>query len=177
MQKNTILLIVNTVLVLGVIAYLLITSPKKEQLAYLELTKIYSEFSMKKELEAKLRSVQLKRQNILDSLKLDLKMLSREIENGSPNDKEKLMLFAEKKEAYYELDKKFMEDNENTAKMFDEQIFTQINQYTKDFGVKNNYTIIFGADGSGNLMYAKDALNITDEVKKYVNQRYKGKIN
>lgn len=177
MQKNIIFLIVNTVLVLGIVAYLLVASPKNQKLGYVELTKIYSEFSLKKELEAKLKSVQLKRQNILDSLKLDLKMLSREIENGNRNDKEKLVLFGEKKEAYYELDKKFAEDNQNTAKMFDEQIFTQINQYTKDFGVKHNYTIIFGTDGSGTLMYAQDALNVTDEVKKYVNERYKGKIN
>ena len=34
--------------------------------------------------------------------------------------------------------------------------------------------VIFGANGDGNLMLADDAVNITEEVKGYVNERFKG---
>jgi Skp family chaperone for outer membrane proteins len=49
-----------------------------------------------------------------------------------------------------------------------------MNQYVKDFGSKYGYTYIFGADGSGFLMYSLEANNITKEVKEYINSRYKG---
>ena len=50
----------------------------------------------------------------------------------------------------------------------------QLNQYVKEFGEKNSYDIIHGANGNGSLMYAKDILNLTEEVKAFINNKYKG---
>jgi len=38
---------------------------------------------------------------------------------------------------------------------------------------KNWYTYIFGATGDGGLMYAKEGLDITAEITKFVNTKYK----
>lgn len=40
--------------------------------------------------------------------------------------------------------------------------------------VKKGYRYIFGAEGSGVLMYADERNNITKEVIEYINARYKG---
>ena len=49
------------------------------------------------------------------------------------------------------------------------------NQYIKDYGIQNNYILIFGVSGQGNIMYANDGLDATEEVIEYVNKRYQGK--
>ncbi|MCZ8023316.1 MAG: OmpH family outer membrane protein [Cyclobacteriaceae bacterium] len=54
------------------------------------------------------------------------------------------------------------------------EVLTQVNAYLKKFGEKNGYTIIFAATEYGNIAYAKDELNITDEVLKGLNAEYKG---
>lgn len=54
-------------------------------------------------------------------------------------------------------------------------VLNDINDLVEEFGEKNNYQIIHGATGGGNLMYAKDALNITDEVLMELNTQYKNR--
>jgi outer membrane protein len=46
----------------------------------------------------------------------------------------------------------------------------------QDYGKKHGYDFIYGAQGSGNLMYANGQKNITDEVLKYINERYQGNV-
>ena len=49
-----------------------------------------------------------------------------------------------------------------------------MSQYILDYGKNNNYDLILGADGNGVLMYANDKMNISEEITKYINSRYKG---
>lgn len=143
------------------------------KIGYLDLNKVFSNFEMKKELELKMKAIQEQRNALLDSLKLDLKILARQIDENK--DYKKLEYFEKKRELYVNQEEKFKEENLKNAKMFDEQIFTQINQYVKDFGIKKNYALIFGAEGSGTLMYAEETLNLTEELQSYINERYLGK--
>jgi outer membrane protein len=129
---------------------------------------------LKKELESKLMKVKNQRQAVLDSLEFELKVISKEIYAGKNTDKNKLTVFETKREQYLVKKQEFSEDNENLSAQFDEQIFRQMNQYVKDFGEKKSYSYIFGANGQGVLMYAKESEDITDEVLKYINERYKG---
>jgi outer membrane protein len=147
---------------------------KKEKVGYVELAKLMNEFQMKKELENNVTRVKEKRQAILDSLELELKLISRQLESTKQNDKDKVNGFQVKRESYFEKKKSFEDDIEKITNQYNSQIATQINQYIKDFGSKNNYSLIFGAEGSGALMYAPEERNITNETIKYMNERYAG---
>jgi len=68
----------------------------------------------------------------------------------------------------------FVEDNALMVQRSKEQIATQLNQYLEDFTKEQGYDYIFGATGAGSLMGAKEAYNVTDEVLRYANERYKG---
>lgn len=70
--------------------------------------------------------------------------------------------------------KSFEEDNEKMVKQYDENIIKQLNQYVKDYGEKNKYQFIYGADGSGNLMYADSTYDLTKKIIEYVNERFNG---
>jgi outer membrane protein len=54
-----------------------------------------------------------------------------------------------------------------------DSIVTKVKDYVKEYGKDNNYTYIFGSNESANIMYAKDGLDITDEILEKLNASYK----
>ena len=62
------------------------------------------------------------------------------------------------------------EDNQMTKKVLDE-----INAYIKEYGKKNHYRIILAATDYGNIAYAEDGLDRTEEVLEGLNKKYSGR--
>ncbi|ALM09327.1 membrane protein [Sediminicola sp. YIK13] len=54
-------------------------------------------------------------------------------------------------------------------------IINDINDYVKEYGKNNGYRIIFGASGSGNIMYADDLSDLTTTILTDLNASYEGK--
>jgi len=54
-------------------------------------------------------------------------------------------------------------------------VVNDINAYVKEYGKENGYPIIFGAGGSGNIMYAEDTSDLTSKVLEGLNAQYEGK--
>lgn len=54
-------------------------------------------------------------------------------------------------------------------------VINDINDYVKEYGKKNKYQIIFGASGSGNIMYAAEGTDLTQKVLEGLNADYDGK--
>jgi len=54
-------------------------------------------------------------------------------------------------------------------------VLTQVNVFLKKYGEKKGYTIILAATEYGNLAYASEALDITEEVLTGLNSEYAGK--
>jgi outer membrane protein len=55
------------------------------------------------------------------------------------------------------------------------QVITQINAYLKKYGKQKGYRIIFAATDYGNIAYAEDDMDITEEVLVGLNEEYQGK--
>jgi outer membrane protein len=55
------------------------------------------------------------------------------------------------------------------------EVVSQVNAYLKKYGEANGYKIVMAATEYGNIAYADEALNITDEVLAGLNKEYKGK--
>ena len=49
----------------------------------------------------------------------------------------------------------------------------QINAYTQQYAETQGYDIVLGTTLSGNILYGKEAIDITDEVLIYLNQQYR----
>jgi outer membrane protein len=163
---------------MGIVSIALLYSytPSAEKTAFIDINKIFSEFTLKKELEMQLTKVKDARKTVIDSLELELKLLSKQIQTEQQKNSKNIVLFEIKKEEYLQKKQQFDSDLDAISKQYDNQIITQMNQYVKDYGNKHGYTYIFGADGSGFLMYSKEQKDITEDVKKYINNRYKGNI-
>ncbi|GAB5400284.1 MAG: OmpH family outer membrane protein [Aureisphaera sp.] len=53
-------------------------------------------------------------------------------------------------------------------------VINDINDYVKEYGKQHNHSIIFGASGSGNIMYADEASDLTEIVLEGLNKEYQG---
>lgn len=142
----------------------------RKKMCFFHTAELYNGFQMKKELERELDKIQSARNLLLDSLKTDAEQAAVAARQNAALQND----FLRKRNLFIEKEKQFAEDNNATARRYTEQIWTQLNQYVKDYGNKNGYTYILGADGSGTLMYAEEDENITGPLLIFVNERYKG---
>tara|TARA_B110000967_G_scaffold202558_1_gene241605 strand:+ start:594 stop:1127 length:534 start_codon:yes stop_codon:yes gene_type:complete len=53
-------------------------------------------------------------------------------------------------------------------------VINDINDYVKDYGKQQGHQIIFGASGSGNIMYANEASDLTQTVLEGLNADFEG---
>lgn len=155
----------------GLAFYFRHTSTK---VAYVDIQQVYDNFEMKKELEAKFNSAQQVQKGILDSMALSLRLLDNQITSGQGNDKTST-LFESKKKDFLTQQSYFENQAEGVTKEYSSQIWKQLNQYVKDYGDKKGYDLIVGGNGTGNVMHARESMNITKEVLEFVNEKYKGK--
>lgn len=172
MIKKYLNVLMFVVVFAAILSCYFILESKIPKVAYVDIEKVYNEFSMKKELESKLINVQQARKLILDSLKIELNALSQNIK--SEKDVANIQNFQFKKQEYLLKEERFNEDNQATTDSYNSQIWKQIKQYVKDYGKQNAYTIISGADETAVVLYGDENVNITETVIKYVNERYAG---
>lgn len=144
-----------------------------EKTGFIEIGKVLEDFKLRIELNNNLTNLKEVRQSILDTLELELNILSRQID--SEKAKDKISVFGAKRDHYIDRKHRYENEIDSLSRIYDQQVTVQINQYVKDFGIENNFIYIFGAEGSGALMYAIDSKNITNDVKKYINEKYLGK--
>lgn len=164
--------IVNTSLLLVVLAFVAFSAMDKPKLAYVDLGTVFNEFEMQKELNNRLDQLSNTRQVQQDSLELNLQRIasSPEFDQNNPDAR-----FMQLRTMYLQNQERFEQDNQRMVQEYDKQIWTQLNQYLNDFGTNANYTFVFGANGQGSVMFAEPELNLTQEVIAYINERYDGK--
>jgi len=172
LKKGIILLVI--LLNIASMAAVIFHFKSEKRMGYIDLAKVFESFEYKKILEKDLESYTLQRQAALDSLVFDLKILKRRLQSGCSKKKsfEDSLHILDEKYQYFE--KQFSEERSRLTELYDEKILKQINQYVKDYGIGKGYDYIFGADGTGGLMYAEESEDITDEIIAYINSRFKG---
>ncbi|HSP12779.1 MAG TPA: OmpH family outer membrane protein [Salegentibacter sp.] len=54
-----------------------------------------------------------------------------------------------------------------------DSIVEKVKSYVEEYGEENGYTYIFGSNESASIMYAKDGLDLTEEILEELNASYK----
>jgi len=144
-----------------------------KKIKYVNLGQLYSDFEMKKELEATYVTVQKGRKHQLDSLEMELKFLNNKLDKEGETP-ELVRIFEEKRQNYLLRKQQFDEDDSQMQQQYTDKIRKQLNQYVMDFGKEKGLDYIFGAEGSGALMYAKEGDDYTKEILVYINNKFKG---
>lgn len=146
----------------------------KERTAFINMKEVFGKFEYKKEMESRYNKVFLAKKTLLDSLKLKIEFLSTREPKTEIEGKDLKNKLDELKQEYMYKQSKFEEENSTVINKYNQEIWEQLNQYIKDFGTENNYDYVFGTNGEGNLMYAKETKDITKQVLDYVNAKYQG---
>lgn len=165
------------VLVIGNIAFTGYSLYKpKYKLGFIYIDKAYDEFKGKKEIEREFKSIENRQNSILDSVKFQITDLEGKLKVATSPDKQRIQQLLDLNYANHDrLVKGFSDYNSKESQKQMQSLLKQINQYVKDYGDEKGYDFIYGANGSGSLMYAGDKDDITKEVTKYINVRYEGK--
>jgi outer membrane protein len=159
--------------ILFILLSVLLASCKKEKVAYMDIKQVFDEFKYKQDLEKELTGIKNKRKFSLDSMETNLRLLSKRAK-ADIGDKNLAAQFDIEKELY--LKRKYMleEEEEQMVKTYDAKIISQLNSYVKEYGKKNNYSLILGANSDGNIMYSDTTLDISKDIIKYINNKYEG---
>jgi outer membrane protein len=157
---------------LGVSAW---TYYKTPRLAYINNKRLFAEFTYKKELEKELTKVEQVKKAILDSLRLNFEFKAEQLGANKKNAEQENQLRTLQQQ-YLLKEKQFTDNYEEASKQYTDQIWKQLNQYVKDYGQEHGYDMIFGTTNSGEIMYAEEAEDLTDDVLKFANSRYQGTL-
>lgn len=145
-----------------------------DRAVYVDSIELYNGFNLTKDLEMKLESVQNNRLMILDSMAMQIESLGRQLQRDSDPDTKLVQFFEQIRNEYYMKEDQFAQDVQKLTQNYNEQIWNQLNEYTKQFGQDRGYSFILGGTGDGNIMYAKSDNDITKDLVAYVNRKYNG---
>ena len=144
--------------------FLIFSLPVKNDstLVYVDNAVVFSEFNLSKDLNKLHRSELENQGKKVDSL---VSLLRKKLPSDPENHLEQL--FVEENDRLNEMNKYF--SNEISI-----QVWERLNAYIQEFGEQNNYNLILGTRGDGNIMHAKEGLDVTEAFLKFANDRYEG---
>ena len=147
------------------------------ELVYVDVNKLMDGYERTKTERAKFEEKATAMQANVDSLiggwQEELKTYEKERSSMTEKELElKQELLANKQQQignYQQAIQKQIQEEDQKAT---QTVINDINDFVKEFGKKNKYKIIFGAGGSGNIMYADDGTDLTEEVLEGLNKEF-----
>lgn len=143
-------------------------------LAYVDSAKLMTEYrgmaDVKKTVETLEKAWQATIDTLTQELQNDIKKYEKE--RGQMSEREKKIseeLLGRKQQQFMQ----YKEGSKNKLAEDEQKItneaLTKVNGIITEYGKKNNYTIVFGTS-SGNIVYANEAINITEHVLEVLNK-------
>lgn len=160
---------------LGVLGWMSYSNSNGNQrIAYMDVTRVFNEFNLKKELQKKYTSHMASQKKIIDSLGFMVQRMGMDLENAIKPDSVKMNRFMLKRKQYMTLVREYDEQDKQLNSQYDGQIFAQMNEYIKEYGAENDFDLILGSMGNGNIMQGSERMDVTSDVVKFINEKYEG---
>ena len=164
MKKLKLLPVINLVLLIAGLVYVVImlNSTEKKQYGYIDNITLFSEFNMVQDLQQMKLPALKNQQRKLDSI---YQLMQQQ------TDPKALQEFKQK---VYVENNTFQKLSSDVKQQINSQAWERLNAYLEEFGKQKNVHLIFGIQGNGNIMYADDAYDFTNEAIQYANTKYEG---
>ena len=131
---------------------------------------------VRSEFETKAKNLNANVDSLMTDWQKEIKLYEKERSAMSGKELElKQELLSNKQQQLNNYQQAIQKQIEEEDKKSTQTVINDINDYVKEYGKKNNYEIIFGASGSGSIMYASDKADLTDEVLLGLNSEFDGK--
>lgn len=121
------------------------------------------------DMKARLDTMQVDFQRTVNQYNRDYPKLSKQ----ERNEREKLLSLQQDNLRNYS--QKIQESIQEQDKKLTEGVLNQVNSFVEEYAKKKGYDIVLGTTSSGNILYATDDMDITQEVTQALNEHYKVK--
>ncbi|MUP45128.1 OmpH family outer membrane protein [Gramella sp. BOM4] len=166
--------------IIGIAALAVVmVSCNEQKTAYVDTTKIIQEYKEMKDVEAEFTTKSDSARQRLDAVAREFQqeVQQYQAEMGSMSEsarKEKEGELMQKQQMLQQQQQMVSNQlREESAAVMDSMV-TKVKDFVKAYGEDHDYTYIFGSNESANIMYAKEGLDITDEILSEMNAEYGG---
>lgn len=169
--------VISTISLVGLVIISLFLFSKPPKIVYVDSIKVLSGYKgmeyAKKEYDVK---VSVWNAN-LDTLKMEMESKFQEYEAKrlklSAKEKELMEeLLETKREQYLNYQQMVAEKMKKEDQELTSKVYSKVNDFLKRYGEQKGYAFILGANQYGSIVYAEDAVDITDEVIEGLNKEF-----
>ena len=164
MNRYKLLFFASIIVIAGLLAWLLLgndqSAASNKRTVVIDSFKVFEGFQLKKDYDAKIEKEFAAEKAQLDSMGYRFNTLKNPLEIDALKKQ-----FVLKKQQF---DEKF----QAVSQKYTNEVYVRLNTYIKEFGKKNKLGIVIGSNGQGNVMYRDDSMDVTDQLIKFVNDKY-----
>ena len=157
-----------------------LTSCNEQKTAYVDTTKLIQEYKEMKDVEQEFTSksdkVKVQLDSLAQSFQKEVQVYQEGMASMSTTQRQETEDQLMRKQQTIQQQQQMMGNQlREESDVVIDSIVNKVKEYVKDYGKKNNYTYIFGSNESANIMYAKEGLDITEEILEKLNADIKEK--
>lgn len=150
---------------------------QEDKIVYVDAVKLISQYKGLESSRKKLESKRAEWKMRLDTLENEFKIVMEEykLKKNTVSKKELSRseeLIKSKQQVYLNYQQALRDESKKQDDELAREILNKVNDYLKRYGKGSKYKIILAATQLGSIAYADEALDITDEVLKGLNQEY-----
>lgn len=151
----------------------------KPKIAYVQSSYLLSNYQGFKDASTNYQQKSMQWQANIDTLASELNSIQakyqQEVKGLSAREKElSIELIKTKKQQLQQYQQGIQQKAAQEDQAMTSGVVQEVNAFLKEYGEKRNYQIIFGATDMGNIVYAREAIDLTEEVLVAINKRYQG---
>lgn len=175
MNKGISTLVIVLVIAVGYLFYN--TQLQKEKIVYIDINVLMAEYEgMKdatKEFEEKSQIWQANVDSLIVDFQNELKVYEKERSKMTKKENElKQELLRNKQQQVGNYQQAIQKQSADEDAKLTQEVVNEVNAYIKTYGKKHHYKMIIGANSSGNMLYAQDGVDITQDVLEGLNKEY-----
>ena len=150
-----------------------------DKIAYVRVWDLLTEYDGMKEANKKMSDRQSEQQGNLNDLQGIYQSLVKNYKDSEATFSDEEKLNAQKRISMAQQNLvSYQQTIENAGiedDPFTQGVLKQMEEFLQVYGKENGYKVIFGSDETGTILYADEAIDITEEVIAALNQEYSGK--
>jgi outer membrane protein len=153
---------------------------QQNTIVFVDNTKLVNDYQEKKDIEAtvkgKVAAFDKKRDSLSKAIQLEAQDFQAKEPKLSREQAQRQYNALIQKSQFLQQQLQFEEQqiqSESQAKM--DTLVKKIKDFVKEYGKKNSYTYILGANEAGSVLYGSETKDITEKLLKALNERYAGK--
>lgn len=175
MKNGISAIVILLVLSVGYLFYA--QSSQKEDVVYIDVNVLMADYEgMKdatKEFETKSKVWQANVDSLISDFQNELKIYEKERSKMTKKENElKQELLRNKQQQVGNYQQAIQRQSEEEDAKLSGAVVNEVNAYIKEYGKNHSYKIIIGANSSGNVLYAQDGVDITQDVLTGLNAEY-----